>query len=172
MSPGDRTAPLRLTDVSTPEVMQMESRVEGVSVEISWETRTATTGQVWLGTSPEHVNVIAGRETASAQQHIYTVADLAPDTRYYFRIVSVGEAGGVSLSPPGEFQTGRAAPLDDLRRTATNALQPVTCAVRPALRPAWQWVRLYPWPAASAGGLLVLGVLSIVWRMRRKRSAF
>lgn len=168
-SPTDRTAPRRLDDLRAPEITNIVSTVEGASVNISWETPDLSTGQVWLGASPDYLNVIGVTDSTLAQRHDDHLADLESNTRYYYRILAVGSDGATALSPIGEFQTASGAPVDELRRSATSALQPITCAVRPALRPTWQWIRLYPIPAAIVGGLLMIGVMSIVWKMRRAK---
>lgn len=91
--------------VSTPAVITSlsSSAVTTNASTINWATNTATTGQIEYGitTGYGQVNILS----VAAANHSVSLADLAPDTTYHFRVKAINTTGDITYSGDQTFTT-------------------------------------------------------------------
>jgi hypothetical protein len=79
--------------------------------EVGWGSSQKTTSVVSYGTSPNALTTQVS-DDASTDTHLVPLPDLAPCTRYYFKVSGVNGAGAVSESPVMAFDTAGATLAD------------------------------------------------------------
>ena len=102
------TVPPTPTPTSTPGAVIISevwvTNVRDTSFTVSWVTNEAATGEVHYGTDPVNLNLVAydDRDTGTNDDtHHVTLTGLAPETTYYFDVVSDGttdDNGGTHYS--------------------------------------------------------------------------
>jgi hypothetical protein len=99
--PPDTTQPI-ISNISVTDLRQR-------AVTITWQTDEPTTTEVQYGLDPTHLKSTYPRAPLTFS-HSITLANLAPKTRYYFRIKAIDKAGYVARSSRQAFET---LPLPD-----------------------------------------------------------
>nr|MDO8108930.1 metallophosphoesterase family protein [Candidatus Sigynarchaeota archaeon] len=59
------------------------------SITVTWYSTTPYTGQVLYGTNPSSL-ISSANETTTTKEHVITLADLIPGTRYYYQVGQFG----------------------------------------------------------------------------------
>jgi hypothetical protein len=99
-APADTTAPVVSNVTATPS---------GTSLAITWTTDEASTTRIDYGTSATTLS--ANLTTAgSSTSHSATIANLTPNTRYYYRVTSADAAGNTAVSPAAANPAASYAP--------------------------------------------------------------
>ncbi len=81
-------------------------RTTATAQTLVWRTPVPASTEVLLGTAPDALEPVFADATP-VTQHVATLTDLTPGTRYWYRVQSRAE-GRVATSPPRSFQTFRA----------------------------------------------------------------
>ncbi len=120
--PGSTSAPLQdITPISA--TLNTEVDPEGQPVEFFYEYSTEATGETLKGTIVKVVGETLPPEGGEVEARVNTGPVLAPETKYYFRIVAKNGNGTVE-GPVAEFTTEAAKPPVVLSESAHNAAEP------------------------------------------------
>lgn len=144
--PALPTDKIKMVDDSVPAVISdVQTSADDTSFTVSWKTDVATTGQLWWGTSPDHIINPAVLNLEHTTDHSYTAPNLIAGRTYYFKFVTVTEDWVQTISDGGTITTS----------TGTIP-QRVRTAVEPIARQGACWVR------ANRTGAVIIGILGVV----------
>ncbi|WP_139416724.1 N,N-dimethylformamidase beta subunit family domain-containing protein [Agromyces laixinhei] len=92
-------------DTTAPTISDLTSQVIGQSTaRITWSTDEQATTRVEYGTSPDVLDSAAEVMTLTTA-HSIDLLDLAPQSQYFFRVVSADAAGNTATSTVAQFTT-------------------------------------------------------------------
>lgn len=123
---GLDTEPPVITNVDVRQITQNSSRIDWSVTENSGEV----TSLVEYGLDATVLDSRSENLTGEASQSIM-LSDLAPGTRYYFRVYAVDEAGNVARSAPNSFTTLGLPDVADpvLSQIAASGLAPTAATI-------------------------------------------
>jgi len=131
-------------EAAPPIISDVQSTADDTSFTVSWKTDLPTTGQLWWGTSPDHIINPAYLNTEHTTDHRYTATNLIAGRTYYFKFVTITEEWVHTVSDTGTITT------------STGSIpQRVRAAVEPIARQGACWVR------ANRTGAVIMGVLGV-----------
>ena len=111
-------------DAAPPVIAQVQVfGVRPTSVKISWNTNEPTTGQIIFGKEPGQYPEQTIEIGTLSQEHEIAIADLTPETTYYFKAQSRDAAGNRASS---EEQTLRTQALDIQTEIEIKAPEPTS----------------------------------------------
>jgi len=113
--PLDQTA-LHRANESSPLIANIQAKVEGKNITISWDTDVETIGQVWIGTTSEKLIYPYKPDPyrVFSRQHRFA-RGFVEGTTYYFKIAVMGKNGQLGVSPEQSIRTQDPSILSGIR---------------------------------------------------------
>lgn len=137
MSAGDRftyTAPTP----TAPVISNVMATPTGTSTEvITWNTDSASTGQVWYGTSSTYSTMALATSSIASTTHTVTLTGLSEATLYHFAVTS-SNAGGNATSSDMTFNTQSTASSTPLQVTGISS-DKTSATADGSFADGWQW---------------------------------
>jgi hypothetical protein len=168
-------------DFQSPEataalvISEVRSIVNDDTVLIEWRTDRPATGETWLVSSAgsSQTRLEAGlpavyQASVDGLSHQMSFSSLEPTTTYHYVVSGSAKGGVFGLSAIHEFHTPSTSLLQAARRAAERGLKQAVCSVKPAVRPAYSWVRTHmPFSVLTGFATLGAALAYLVWRSRR-----
>ncbi len=111
-SPAHVATATAAVDADDPEITDVAAQPAGASAVITWTTNTLADSQIEFGTTPA-LGTLSPRDYGLATAHAHLVEGLAPETTYYFDVLSRDHEGNLVRDDFGgmhyRFTTGRRA---------------------------------------------------------------
>ena len=96
-------------DTSGPVISSVEASGSGTTSTVTWQTDEPSTSRVAYGTSSTTLNLNA-TSPGTSKSHSVTLNGLTANTRYWFRVTSVDDAGNSATAPDPPASPAQYAP--------------------------------------------------------------
>ncbi|PIR58050.1 MAG: hypothetical protein COU71_00680 [Parcubacteria group bacterium CG10_big_fil_rev_8_21_14_0_10_38_31] len=93
------------SDSSAPTISSVSASVNDTTADITWATNEKATSQLEYGTASGVYDTITTKVSDLDINHIVSLSDLSPSTKYYFMVGSVDASGNSASSTESSFTT-------------------------------------------------------------------
>ncbi|MBP6963463.1 MAG: fibronectin type III domain-containing protein [Armatimonadetes bacterium] len=91
-------------DTEGPVISDMTASADVTSAVVTWVTNEYSTSRVEYGLTPLY-GVVTALDADLVVEHSVSLANLQPQTTYYYRVISVDGSGNQTISPGSSFET-------------------------------------------------------------------
>ncbi len=141
--PTDRVK--TLGEVQPPNISDIQITADDTSFTVTWKTDDEATGQLWYGTSPDHIISALPTDSTRSFDHSFTATGLVAERTYYIKVASINGDWTYTISDGSSITTSAASVPQKFKAAFDPLLQRGKC-----------------WISANRTGAIIMGVLGVV----------